>query len=65
MKASELQQLSADELRSKAEELRAELFGARMKHQTGQLENTARLSVLRRDVARVETVLRSKLGGSR
>ena len=65
MKASELQQLSADELRSKSEELRAELFGARMKHQTGQLENTARLSVLRRDVARVETVLRSKLGGSR
>jgi large subunit ribosomal protein L29 len=65
MKASELQQLSADELRSKCEELRAELFGARMKHQTGQLENTARLSVLRRDVARAETVLRSKLGGSR
>jgi len=65
MKASELQQLSTDELRSKVEELRAELFGARMKHQTGQLENTARLSVLRRDVARVETVLRSKLGGSR
>ena len=65
MKASELQQLSTDELRSKVEELRAELFGARMKHQTGQLENTARLSVLRRDVARIETVLRSKLGGSR
>jgi large subunit ribosomal protein L29 len=65
MKASELQQLSADELRSKSDELRAELFGARMKHETGQLENTARLSSLRRDVARVETVLRSKLGGSR
>jgi large subunit ribosomal protein L29 len=65
MKASELQQLSPDELRSKSDELRAELFGARMKHETGQLENTARLSSLRRDVARVETVLRSKLGGSR
>lgn len=65
MKASELQQLSAEELRSKSQELRAELFGARMKHETGQLENTARLMALRRDVARVETVLRSKLGGSR
>lgn len=65
MKASELRQLGADELRSKAEELRAELFGARMKHETGQLENTSRLSTLRRDVARVETVLRSKRGETR
>jgi large subunit ribosomal protein L29 len=65
MKASELRQLSVDELRSKSAELRAELFGARMKHETGQLENTAKLGTLRRDVARVETVLRAKLGGSR
>ena len=39
MKASELRQLSIDELRSKSAELRGELFGARMKHETGQLEN--------------------------
>jgi large subunit ribosomal protein L29 len=65
MKASELRQLSIDELRSKAADLRAELFGARMKHETGQLENTAKLGSLRRDVARVETVLRSKLGDAR
>jgi len=65
MKASELRQLSPDELRSKSQELRAELFGARMKHETGQLENRARLSTLRRDIARVETVLRLKLGDSR
>jgi large subunit ribosomal protein L29 len=65
MKASELKQLSADELRSKAAEVRGELWSARMKHETGQLENTARLASLRRDVARVETVLREKLGATR
>jgi ribosomal protein L29 len=36
-----------------------------MKHETGQLENTAKLASLRRDVARVETVLREKLGAKR
>ena len=65
MQAKELRQLSADELRSKADELRAELFSARMKHETGQLENTAKLMALRRDVARVQTLLREKLGATR
>ena len=65
MKASELKQLTADELRSKAQEVRAELWSARMKHETGQLENTAKLRSLRRDVARVETVLRERLGATR
>jgi large subunit ribosomal protein L29 len=65
MKASELKQLTADELRSKVQEVRAELWSARMKHETGQLENTAKLRSLRRDVARVETVLREKLGATR
>ena len=65
MKASELGQLTADELRSKSQELRAELWSARMKKATGQLENTAKLAGLRRDVARVETVLRQKLGATR
>ena len=65
MKASELSQLTADELRSKAQEVRAELWSARMKHETGQLENTAKLRSLRRDIARVETVLRETLGATR
>jgi large subunit ribosomal protein L29 len=64
MKASELKQLTADELRSKTQEIRAELWSARMKHETGQLENTAKLRSLRRDVARVETVLRERLGAT-
>lgn len=58
MKASELRQLSADELHAKVVELRSDLFNVRVKRSTGQLENTARLQVLRRDIARAETVLR-------
>ena len=60
MKASELRELPADDLVAKSRELRAELFNFRVKHATGQLENTARLGSLRREIARVETVLRQK-----
>ena len=57
MKASELRTLSEPELQAKSRELRDELFNARVKRATGQLENTAKLRQLRRDVARVETLL--------
>lgn len=60
MKASELRELSSEELGAKAREMRGELFGARVRHATGQLENTAKLGQLRKDVARVETILREK-----
>ncbi len=62
MKASELRELSVDELVAKARELRDELFNARVKHSTGQLENWAKLASLRRNVARAETVIREKSG---
>ncbi len=58
MKASELRTLSGEELRAKSEELRGELFNVRVKRFTGQLENSAKLEQLRKDIARVETVLR-------
>ena len=58
MKASQLRDLSLAELEAKATELRGELFSARIKKATGQLENNALLRKLRRDVARVQTVLR-------
>ena len=57
MKANELNRLSSDELAQKALETRGELFNAKVKHSTGQLENTARLKTLRRDVARMHTLL--------
>lgn len=65
MKASELRELTLEELRAKEEQLRREHFTAKVKHATGQLENTAMLRVLRRDIARVETVLRARAGASR
>jgi large subunit ribosomal protein L29 len=62
MKASEIRDLSDDELIAKSRDLRGELFNVRVKRSTGQLENTARLAELRREIARVETVLREKRG---
>lgn len=49
-----------DELIAKGNELRGEAFNVRIKRSTGQLENTAKAKQLRRDIARVETVLREK-----
>ncbi len=56
MKATELRSLSVDELNTKTSEFRAELFNLKVKHATGQLEDTARLRTLRREIARAETV---------
>ena len=60
MKPSEFRELSPEELVEKSNQLRTELFTARIRHSTGQLENTAKLRTLRRDVARLETVVREK-----
>ncbi len=60
MKPGELRGLSNDELLAKGRELREELFSVKVKHSTGQLENTAKLKLIRREVARVETLLREK-----
>ena len=60
MKASELKELELDELVQKAREARNEFFNAKVKHATGQLEDTAKLTRLRKDVARVEVVLTEK-----
>jgi large subunit ribosomal protein L29 len=65
VKASELRELTVEELEAKMAELRRERFGAKVRHATGQLENTAKLRLLRRDIARVETLLREKAGASR
>jgi large subunit ribosomal protein L29 len=64
MKAREIRELTLDELWAKSRELRGDLFNAFVKRSTGQLENTAKLKQLRRDIARVETVLRERQGES-
>jgi large subunit ribosomal protein L29 len=60
MKPAEIRELSVDELHAKAHDLRSEAFNIRIKRSTGQLENTARLKQLRRDIARVETIICEK-----
>jgi len=65
VKPRELRELSEDELRAKSKQLRDDLFIAQVKHSTGQLEDTAKMHRLRRDVARVATILAQKLGGAR
>lgn len=65
MKAAELRDLATEELEAKSRELRGELFNVKVKRSTGQLESTALLMQLRRDIARVETVLREKRGATK
>jgi large subunit ribosomal protein L29 len=57
MKFKELQEMSTDELLTKKRDLRQESLHLRLQQQSGQLEQPSRLRLLRRDVARVETVL--------
>jgi large subunit ribosomal protein L29 len=60
MKAAELREMAVEELRKKEEELTQELFNLRFQHATGQLENTQRIPLTRKDLARVKTVLTEK-----
>ncbi len=60
MNTEQLRELSADELLVKEEGLRQEMFNLRFQHATRQLENTARLPQVKREVARVLTVLRER-----
>lgn len=60
MKARELKEMSEAELRQKEKEITEELFNLKFQHATGQLENTARLPQVRKDLARVKTLLREK-----
>jgi large subunit ribosomal protein L29 len=57
MKMKEIIELSTDELLIKRRDLRQESLHLRLQQQSGQLEQPSRLRLLRRDVARIETVL--------
>jgi len=61
MTAKELVGLSIEELEGKSLELSQELFNLKFQLHTGHLENTAKISELRKDIARVKTVLQQKL----
>jgi len=62
MKPRELRDLSVEELAAKQKEFCEEEFKLRFKHATGQLEKTARIRNLRREIARVKTIIREKEG---
>jgi large subunit ribosomal protein L29 len=57
MKIQELRELSADELKVKETELRDQLFKLRFQHTLGQLENAAKLRTIKKDIARIRTLL--------
>jgi len=60
MKASELRHKTADELVDELESLKKEQFNLRFQQATGQLENTARMRQVRRDIARIQTIAAEK-----
>ena len=60
MKASELRELSTDELLEKERSLKQELFNLRFQKATGQLGNTAIISKTKKDLARVKTLIRER-----
>jgi large subunit ribosomal protein L29 len=60
MDASELRDKTLDQLREQLETLKKEAFNLRFQAATGQLENTSRVREVRRDVARVNTILNEK-----
>ncbi len=63
MKTKDIRELATDELKQKNRELAEELFKLRIRHASGQLEAPSTLGKIRRDIARVETVLRERENG--
>ena len=60
MKYKEIRELTDEELAKKLEEGRAELFNLRFQMATSQLDNTARVTTVKRDIARVQTEMRAR-----
>ena len=60
MKASEIRELTAEELSAKLKELKTELFNLRFQHAINQLENPHQIAEVKHDIARVMTVLNEK-----
>ena len=60
MKVTELRELSAEELTNKLAEMKQELFNLRFQHVTGQLENPVKMRELKKEIARVKTIIREK-----
>ena len=60
MNAAEIRELSADDFQAKLKEARAELFNLRFQMATSQLDNTARVKQVKKDIARIQTEMRAR-----
>ncbi len=65
MKAADIRTKTPDELKTELLALKKEAFNLRFQKASGQLENTARVSKVRRDIARIQTVLNEKARGTK
>jgi len=60
MKASELRELSEEELENKEKELKDQLFKLKIQHSLGQLDNPMKMKLIKRDIARIKTILNER-----
>jgi len=60
MKAKELREMTTAELENKLSELKKDLFFLRMQHATNQLDNPLKINLVKKDIARIKTVIREK-----
>ena len=60
MKSAEIRNLSAEDLQAKLKEARAELFNLRFQMATGQLDNSARIKQVKKNIARIQTEMRDR-----
>ena len=60
MKANEIRKMSGTELETKLADLKKDLFNLRLQHATNQLENPVRIAEVKKDIARVKTIIREQ-----
>ena len=60
MKANEVRKMNPSELEEKLKDLKKDLFTLRMQHATNQLDNPVKISLVKKDIARVQTIIREK-----
>ncbi len=64
MKATEIRELSDEELNNKESELKDQLFKLKFQHTLGQLENTVKMKNVKKDIARIKTILTERAKGA-
>ena len=60
MKANEVRKMSGEELQTKLQDLKKDLFSLRLQHATNQLDNPIRIAEVKKDIARVKTIIREQ-----